>query len=54
MIQQFHFLICNIPDCHNNPETSPITTKPEAASPMAERTSWPPHPAALRPRAPSQ
>ena len=54
MIQQLYFWICNIPGCHNNPETSPITTKLETASPVAEQSSWAPHPAALRPHAPSQ
>ena len=44
MIQQFYFWICNIPCCHNNPETSPITTKLETASPVAEQSSWAPSP----------
>ena len=34
MIQQFHFWICISPGSHNNPETNPITIKPETASHM--------------------
>ena len=37
----------------DNPETNPITMKPEAESHMAEQSSWVPSPAALRPRTPS-
>ena len=38
----------------DNPETHPITIKPETSSHTAEQSSWVPLPAALHPGAPSQ
>ena len=52
MIQQFHFWICISPGSHNNPETNPITIKPETASCMAEQSSWVSSPCWSLPRCP--
>ena len=52
MIQQFQFWIYISPGSHNNPETNPITIKPETASCMTEQSSWVSSPCWSLPRCP--
>ena len=52
MIQQFHFWICISPGSHNNPETNPITIKPETANHAAEQFFWVPLSYCSPPRSP--